>query len=130
MLLRCLGCAGLLIALVACSAKHREAASAVAVSDAVAAQPPLKACDARSFDAAGVNVTLTSNVDASLGGIRLSDGDPVVRAQVLAAIRQRFGVVKTDRRVQTRPNKWGLTVLIDPCGRPLDLAPSTKPANP
>jgi hypothetical protein len=130
LLFRRLLCIGLVIAFTACSARHREAASAVAVSDAVGSQAPLKACDVRSFDAAGVNVTLTSNVDASLGGIRLSDGDPVVRAQVLAAIRQRFGMVKTDRRVQTRPNKWGLTVLIDSCGRPLDLSPSTKPANP
>lgn len=127
MLLQRFVCMALLIALTACSARHREAASAVAVSDAVGAQPPLKACDLRSFDAAGVNVTLTSNVDASLGGIRLSDGDPVVRAQVLSAIRQRFGIVKNDPRVQTRPNKWGLTVLIDPCGRPIDRSGTAKP---
>jgi hypothetical protein len=114
---------GLLIAFAACSARHREAASAVAVSDAIGSQAPLRACDLRTFDAGGVNVTLTSNVDASLGGVRVSDGDPVVRAQVLSAIRQRFGVVKRDPRVQTRPNKWGLTVLIDSCGRPLDLSP-------
>lgn len=130
MLLRWLGCVALLIAFSACSARHRDAASAAAVSDAVGSQPPLKACDLRTFDAGGANVTLMSNVDASLGGVRVSDGDPVVRAQVLAAIRQRFGVVKSDRRIQTRPNKWGLTVLIDPCGRPLDMSGSVKPANP
>jgi hypothetical protein len=122
-----LHCIGLLIAFTACSARHREAANAVAVSDAVAAQPPLKACDSRTFDAGGVNVNLTSNVDASLGSIRLSQTNPVLRAQVLGAIRQRFGVEKSDRRIQTRPNKWGLTVLIDPCGRPLDLSGSPKP---
>ncbi len=127
MLLRRIVCIGLLIAVTACSAKHRAAAAAAAVSDAVGSQPPLKACDLRTFDAGGIAVTLTSNVDASLGGVRVSDGDPVIRAQILEAIRQRFGVVKSDRRVQTRPNKWGLTVLIDPCGRPLDLSGSPKP---
>jgi hypothetical protein len=127
LLLRCFACVGLLVALAACSARHREAASAVAVSDAIASQAPLRACDARTFDAGGVSVALTSNVDASLGSVRLSDGDPVVRSQVLAALRQRFGNVKNDPRVQTRPNKWGLTVLIDPCGRPIDRSPSAKP---
>jgi hypothetical protein len=127
LLLRCFACVGLLVAFTACSARHREAASAVAVSDAFASQAPLRACDSRTFDAGGVSVTLTSNVDASLGAVRLSDGDPVVRSQVLAAIRQRFGVVKNDPRVQTRPNKWGLTVLMDPCGRPIDRSPSAKP---
>ena len=115
---------GLLIALAACSAKHREAASAVAVSDAVESQPPLRACDSRTFDAGGVDVTLATNIDGSLGSVRLSDADPVVRDQVLAAVRQHFGVVKRDTRVRTRPNKWGLNVMIDPCGRPLDLSPS------
>jgi hypothetical protein len=123
-------CMGLLIAFAACSARHRAAASAVAVSDAFASQAPLRACDSRTFDAGGVSVRLTSNIDASLGAIRLSDADPVVRAQVLSAIRQRFGVVKNDPRVATRPNKWGLTVMIDACGRPLDLSPSAKPATP
>ena len=127
MLLRCLSCVGLVVAFTACSARHQAAASAAAVSDALAAQPPLLACDSRTFDAGGVNVTLTSNVDASLGSVRLSDSEPAVRAQLLAAIRQRFGNVKNDPRVQTRPNKWGLTVLIDPCGRPIDRSPSAKP---
>ena len=120
---------GLLIALAACSAKHQTAASAVAVSDAVGGQAPLRACESRTFDAGDVNVTLTSNTDATLGAIRLSDADPAVRTQILAAIRQRFGVAKPDTRVQTRPNKWGLNVLIDACGRPLDLSPSATPAN-
>jgi hypothetical protein len=120
---------GLLIALAACSAKHQEAASGLAVSDALALQEALRACDSRTFDAGGVTVTLTSNIDASLGAIRLSDTDPATRAQVLAAIRQRFGIAKPDTRVQMRPNKWGLNVLIDSCGRPLDLSPPASPAN-
>jgi hypothetical protein len=122
-------CIGLLIALAACSAKHQEAASSVDISDAIASQEPLHACDSRTFDAGGVTVTLTSNTDASLGAIRLSDTDAATRAQLLAAIRGRFGIAKPDTRVQTRPNKWGLNVLIDSCGRPLDLSPSASPAN-
>jgi hypothetical protein len=121
-------CACFLLALTvtACSARHREAASAAALNDTIAAQPALRACESRTFDASGIEVTLTSNVDATLAGIRMQDADPAQRAQIAAAVRQRFGIVKHDPRVQTRPNKWGLTVVIDSCGRPLDLSGQTK----
>jgi hypothetical protein len=118
---------GLIIAFAACTAKHHEAASGAAVSEAIGSQAPLRACELRTFDAGGVTVTLTSNVDATLGAVRLSDADPEARAQLLDAIRERFGAVKIDPRVQTRPNKWGLNVMLDACGRPPDLSPSASP---
>jgi hypothetical protein len=123
-------CLGLLLALSACSARHREAASAATVASALASQPALRACDTRTFNAGGADVTVTSNLDGTLGGIRMQDADPVLRNQIVAAVTQRFGSLRRDKRVQTRTGKWGLTVLIDACGRPLDLSGSTKPQSP
>jgi len=117
----------LFVAAAGCSAKHQAAASAAAVSSAIAAQPPLRPCDTRTFDAGGAQVTLLGNVDGSLGGLHVQNAEPAVSAQVYQAVRQRFGVVKRDPRVQTRPNKWGLTVLIDSCGRTVDLSGTPKP---
>jgi hypothetical protein len=103
-----------------CTARHREAASAAALYDTIASQPALRACESRTFDAGGVDVTLLGNIDASLGGVRMQDADPAQRAQISSAVRARFGIIRRDPRVQTRPNKWGLTVQLDSCGRPID----------
>jgi hypothetical protein len=111
-----------------CTARHRAGAAEAAVSDAVASQPALRACEVRSFAAGGTDVTLVSNIDGSLGAVRMPDADPDLQAQVMTAVRQRFGAIKRDPRVQTKPGKWGLTVLTDSCGRPLDLSGSSKPS--
>jgi hypothetical protein len=117
----------LLLALApACTARHKEAASAAALYNSIASQPALRTCESRTIDAGGTEVTLLGNIDASLGGVRMQDADPAQRAQISSAVRARFGVVKRDPRVQTRPNKWGLTVQLDSCGRPIDLS-GTKP---
>jgi len=80
----------------------------------------------RTFSAGGADVTLIANVDGSLGGLRVQNADPTLRLQIYDAVRQRFGLIKRDPRVQTRPNKWGLTVLIDACGRTLDMGARTS----
>jgi len=94
----------------------------------VDAQPALHDCESRSFDAGGAQVTLTTNLDGSLAAIKVQNAGPDLRAQVMATVRQRFGAIKHDLRVSTHMNKWGLNVMMDPCGRPLDLSGSAKPS--
>jgi hypothetical protein len=120
----------LLLDATGCTQKHQAAASAAAAADAVAAQPPLKSCDARTFQAGGADVTLDANLDGSVGSLKIQNADPALRAQILSLVRKRFGVPKRDPRVFTRAGKWGLTVMMDACGRPLDLSgakPSPSP---
>ena len=125
---RGLAALALLVALVACTAKHQAAASGAAVSDAVAAEPPLRGCETRSFSAGDGDVTVLTNADGSVGSVTVQSADPAVRAQVLAELKGRFGPVKHDPRVFTHPNKWGLNVMLDACGRTLDLSGSARPS--
>jgi hypothetical protein len=110
---------GLVLALAGCSARHQAAGSAVAVADAVAALTPLAPCDTRTFSAGGADVTLIANLDGSLGSVRIQEADSALQAQILDSVTRRFGAAKRDPRVQSRPNKWGLNVLVDACGRPI-----------
>ncbi len=100
----------------ACSpARHAGAAAAASASPA-----PLLSCETRTVDVDGAQVLVTSNADASLASARvLSATDLAAAGKAVAQVTREFGPMRTDTRVVERPNKWGLTTLTDPCGRPL-----------
>jgi hypothetical protein len=120
------GCSGKQADSDAASASPPAAATAETAVESVDAQPALHDCESRSFDAAGADVMLTTNLDGSLAAVKVQNAAAGARAQILAAVRQRFGAVKHDSRTSMHLNKWGLNVMMDACGRPLDLSGSAK----
>lgn len=76
----------------------------------------------------GANVVLVANVDASLASANVQANDDAARTKAIDDVRRLFGEAHRDDRTQTRPAKWGLVEITDPCGRPLVNATATPPA--
>src|SRR5580658_10369404 len=106
-----------LIALTSCSGvAHSQSAAA---PGAAASPAPLQACETRELTLDGADVVVQSNVDstaASILVVRAPNDD--VRAKAFEDARKIFGDPRPDQRTQSRQFKWGLTQVVDMCGRP------------
>ena len=102
-------------------------------SPAAGATPlPLQSCESRELSLDGADLVVQSNVDhtlASIVVIRAPDDD--ARAKAFEDARKYFGDPHPDDRKQSRQFKWGLTQIVDMCGRPVMPAssPSAAPSH-
>jgi hypothetical protein len=98
----------ILIALCACAGRRHDPAS-----DTTA----LHACETRQVEFAGVDATVIANADASLAEIDLTGGSSTGRQSALHEAYKAFGKPHADTNVHSIQSKWGLTMLVDRCGR-------------
>jgi hypothetical protein len=90
---------------------------------------PLAACETRELTLDGASLVVQSNQDGTVASILVvRAGDDDVRAKAFEDARKRFGDPHPDPRTQSRQFKWGLTQLVDMCGRP--AMPASAPSAP
>jgi hypothetical protein len=118
-------CAVALLALSACAAQRAQATSS---PDATRSPVPLQACETRELTMDGADLVIQANVDqtvASILVVRAPDDD--ARAKAFEDARKVFGDPRPDNRTQSRQYKWGLTQLVDMCGRPVMPSNASSP---
>jgi hypothetical protein len=98
----------ILIALCACAGRRHDPAS-----DTTA----LHGCETRQVQLAGVDATVIANADASLAEVDFVDGSSTGRQSALREAYKAFGKPHADTNVHSIQSKWGLTMLVDRCGR-------------
>lgn len=114
--------AAALLALGACSGSANSAASE---GNARESPAPLRGCEMRELTLDGVDLVVSSNADGSLASIAIvGEASRENRTRALEEAEQRFGPIRRDDRTTTRVSKWGITVLTDPCGRPITAPPN------
>jgi hypothetical protein len=77
----------------------------------------------------GVQAVVTSNVDGTLAAVDVVHApSAAVREKAVDDAIHYFGAVRRDTRVMQRQGRWGLSMLTDPCGRPVAATPSSSPS--
>ena len=114
-----------LATLAACS--NAAQANSTASPSAAATPMPLFSCESRELNVDGADVVVQANADRTLASILIvhSPNDDA-RAKAFEDARKYFGDPHPDTRTQSRQFKWGLTQLVDMCGRP--VMPSDVPS--
>jgi hypothetical protein len=87
----------------------------------------MQSCESRELSLDGADLVVQSNVDRTLASIvviRAPDDD--ARAKAFEDARKYFGDPHPDKRTQSRQFKWGLTQIVDMCGRP--VMPASSPS--
>ena len=111
--------AATVLAATACSGARQAAAGTASASPA-----PLGACETRITDFDGVGAVITSNADGTLASVDIiKAANAAARAKAVDDAVHYFGPVHRDTRVMVRQSKWGLSVLTDSCGRPVEAPP-------
>jgi len=119
-LVQLVGTVSLSIASVACSGQHASDAAA----SPLPSPSPLQSCETRELTLDGTDLIVQANADgtaASIVVVRAADDD--ARTKALDNARHIFGEPHPDAQTVQRTNKWGLTSLTDPCGRPVSPKP-------
>ncbi|MEO7201036.1 MAG: hypothetical protein ABI431_00305 [Candidatus Tumulicola sp.] len=89
----------------------------------------LHACETRQVELAGVDATVIANADASLAEVDLADGSSTGRQSALREAYKAFGKPHSDTIVHSIQSKWGLTTLVDRCGRAFAPHPASLDAH-
>ena len=98
----------ILIALCACAGRRHDPALDTAA---------LHACETRQVELAGLDATVVANADASLAEVDLTGGSSTGRQSAMREAYRAFGKPHADPNVRSIQSKWGLTMLVDRCGR-------------
>ena len=113
-----------LLSLTACGGQHQ---SGNAASTSAPTPEPLRACENRELTLDGVDMLLQANIDGTPGTITIVHApDPDARDKAVEEARKIFGAPHPDTRTEQHTNKWGITGVSDPCGRPV-ATPSETP---
>jgi hypothetical protein len=110
----------IVIALCACAGRRHDPASDMTA---------LHACETRQVEFSGVDATVIANADASLAEIDLTGGSSTGRESALREAYKAFGKPHADTNVHSIQSKWGLTTLVDRCGRAASLHPASLTAH-
>ena len=111
----------LLLLVTGCAAHQHPASDA----SPLPSPAPLQSCETRELTVDGADVVVHANIDSTLGSaVVLRAPSEDARTAALADVQRFFGTLSPETRTVTTLNKWGVPLVTDPCGRPVEPTPS------